>query len=110
MKAFKREGDYDMKDESRIVRIETVIEHIQYVLDRMDKRFDSLEQTLEVRFNKIDERFNKIDLKFEKIEDRFHDLHKESKIHFRWLMAFGVAILGSPLVISLINYFHSVKI
>jgi len=103
MKAFKREGDRGMKDEARIVRIETVIEHIQYVLDRVDKRFDSLELTLEHKFNKID-------LKFDKIDQKFNELHRESKIHFRWMIGLGITILGSPFVPHLINYLHSVKI
>ncbi len=103
MKAFKREGEQDMKDESRIVRVETVIENLQYILEKMDKRFDKIEIDLKDMQRGISN-------KFDQINDRFHDLHKESKVHFRWMMAFGVAILGSPLVVSLINYFHSVKI
>lgn len=112
MRAFKQ-GDQDMKDEARIVRVETVIEHISFMLDRIDKRFDSLEKKVDDRCNKIETDFKEFQrlvfMKFEKIDDRFFDLHKESKNHFRWLMAFGVAILGSPLVIKLINYFHLIK-
>lgn len=113
MRAFKQ-GDQDMKDEARIVRVETVIEHISYMLDRMDKRFDTLDKKIDSRADKLELELQEFkrstQLKFEKIDDRFYDLHKESKIHFRWMMAFGVAILGSPFVISLINYFHLVKV
>ncbi len=45
MKVRKQEGGH-MKDEARIVRVETVIEHIQYMLDRMDKRFDKIDENI----------------------------------------------------------------
>ena len=43
---IRKTEESEMNNESRIVRIETVIEHIQYMLDRIEKRFDKTEEML----------------------------------------------------------------
>ncbi len=48
------ENGIEMDTESRIVRVETVIEHVQYLLERIDKRFDSLDSRMAERFEKMD--------------------------------------------------------
>lgn len=43
-----------MNNESRIIRVETVIEHIKYMLERTDARFDALDDKMSKLSTKFD--------------------------------------------------------
>lgn len=97
MKAHKSEGG-SMKDEARIVRVETVIEHIQYMLDRIDKRFDDVDK----KFNKLETEMKELrtdiknDFKFfnEKIDKETKYNGGRSWVQFSFLFTMIVSVLG----------------
>ena len=70
-----------MDNESRIVRVETVIDHIQYLLERIDKRFDGLD-------SKMGERFEKMDSCNREMNNRLDST-------MRWMMGIGITSLIS---------------
>ncbi len=99
MKAHKQEGTNKMKDEARIVRVETVIEHIQYMLDRIDKRFDKIDSDLK-EFKK------EVSDKFDGMNNKFNEVRKEALGHFRWTLTFIIAVFASPVIANVYQYFH----
>ena len=84
-----------MNNESRIVRVETVIEHIHYMLDRMDKRFD-----------KIDERLIEVQK-----ETKEGLLRNDSKIdlNFKWVVGTMITLFilngALPIITKMISTF-----
>lgn len=70
--------DEEMNNESRIVRIETVIEHLTYILDKMDKRADITDK-------KID------DLRIDMKQD-FVSVYKKVDSNFKWLVSIIISL------------------
>jgi hypothetical protein len=75
------ENGLAMDNESRIVRVETVIDHIQYLLERIDKRFDGLDTKMSERFEKMD--------------NCNRELNNRLDSTMRWLVGIGITSLIS---------------
>lgn len=108
MKAFEKTGG-DMRDnhETRLTRVETVIENINASLIRLESKIDNLDKKFESKFDyldkKIDSKFDyldkKIDSKFEfldkKIDFGFEKLNSRIWTNFYWGLAGFASIYGS---------------
>lgn len=54
-----------MNNESRIVRVETVIEHINFMLERTDKRFDKIENDIAAYRKEVNGGFDTVNAKID---------------------------------------------
>lgn len=89
MQAYATSEAEQMNNESRIVRVETVIEHISYMLDRIDKRFEALDQKLEVKFTLLEEREATID---KKIDATINRLEQKVDTNFKWIVGMMITL------------------
>lgn len=71
----------DDTTESRITRLETIMEHVQYMLERMERRFEDME--------------TKINYKLDKMEQRINAVNQRLDASTRWLIGIGVTSLLS---------------
>jgi len=79
---------------------------VKHQLDKHDERFAMIDKQfvmIDDRFDKMDERFDKMDDRFDKMDDRFDKMDERLtkqeillasfKNNFKWMYAFGSAIL-----------------
>ncbi len=85
MKAHKFE-DGKMNNESRIVRVETVIEHIHYMLEKIDKRFDQVDENTNLLRQEMKEGFNKVDNRFLEVDKKIDRLDSKIDSNFKWIV------------------------
>lgn len=95
-------GEKGMNNESRIVRVETVIEHIQYMLDRIDKRFDKADENMVALRKDITQTAmrtddNLIDIRKE-MKEGFSKVESKIDANFKW-------VVGSIITLFVLNGF-----
>jgi len=80
------------KHDERFAMIDKQFVMIDDRFDKMDERFDKMDD----RFDKMDDRFDKMDDRFDKMDERLTKqeiLLASFKNNFKWMYAFGSAIL-----------------
>lgn len=99
MKAHKYE-EKPMNTESRIVRVETVIEHIQYMLNRIEQRFDTLDGRINDLSSDMKEGYEKLNTKIDtcigslekKIGNDIGRLETKIDTNFKWVVGMMITL------------------
>lgn len=86
MKAHKIE-ETKMNNETRLVRLETIIESTQKTLERLDKRFDGLELKLEAF--RIEAKSDLTDVK-NSLSNDIKDVDKKLSTFKTWIIGVGI--------------------
>ncbi len=85
-----------MDNDSRMIRVETIIEHIQYMLARMDKRFDGMEEGFDKLDKKIDALEVRLDSKIEKLDTKIditvNRLESKMDTNFKWIVGMMITL------------------
>ncbi len=87
------------KHDERFVMIDKQFVMIDDRFDKMDDRFDKMDERfdkMDERFDKMDDRFDRMDVRFDKMDERLTKqeiLLASFKNNFKWMYAFGSAIL-----------------